>query len=319
MTKMPGKSVLDIWFEEPWRNVEKKDRVLRSQHPSDAEEEKRITFMRSLAKAMTQLEQLKNNEIGVPTYFGRGYVVEEYWGCAAPLRWYTITRVFEPYTIGPFTTSKDFYQYALDKTVDPKNVLDKCGPESKEYYIAVGARIILDIMVASLPLSIDAKAKDPQAETFAIRHNDLDMQNILVDDEGNVTGIIDWDGLMTVPECLGPTANPFFLRRDMLPKFSFSIAPFAYLALPKYREVYADEMSKHTDARYTLKSTWYQAVYAVLYEDADPYQVVEMVLKEIPEFKFMPTALLYTQLAKGWPIVESLLREKISQMFMADD
>jgi hypothetical protein len=40
-------------------------------------------------------------------------------------------------------------------------------------------------------------------ETFVLRHPDLDLQNILVDDDGNVTGNIDWDNCLAVPQCIG--------------------------------------------------------------------------------------------------------------------
>jgi hypothetical protein len=50
-----------------------------------------------------------------------------------------------------------------------------------------------------------------EKETFTIHHTDLDLQNIFVDDEGNVTGIIDWDKTFA--------AAPLFLQKDWLPDY----------------------------------------------------------------------------------------------------
>ncbi|KAF1943563.1 hypothetical protein EJ02DRAFT_464907 [Clathrospora elynae] len=58
----------------------------------------------------------------------------------------------------------------------------------------------------------------PTHETFVLRHDEFEFQNVLVDNDGNVTGIIDWDGYINVPRCIGYTSLSTFLRRDWLPE-----------------------------------------------------------------------------------------------------
>jgi len=44
------------------------------------------------------------------------------------------------------------------------------------------------------------KRSDSEAtESFTIHHNDIDLQNIQVDDDWNVTGTIDWDHSFVAP------------------------------------------------------------------------------------------------------------------------
>ncbi|KAJ8122096.1 hypothetical protein O1611_g9932 [Lasiodiplodia mahajangana] len=52
---------------------------------------------------------------------------------------------------------------------------------------------------------------------FVLTHPDLDMQNILVTEEGNICGIIDWEGVAVVPTCVGNLCYPSFLIRDWDP------------------------------------------------------------------------------------------------------
>jgi hypothetical protein len=51
------------------------------------------------------------------------------------------------------------------------------------FYNYTGIRKTLDVVLSQLAFN----ASEP--DTFAIYHPDLDLQNILVDHEGNVTGI----------------------------------------------------------------------------------------------------------------------------------
>lgn len=43
-------------------------------------------------------------------------------------------------------------------------------------------------------------AQEPE---FVLPHPDLDLQNILISPEGELRGIIDWDGVGAVPRCVG--------------------------------------------------------------------------------------------------------------------
>lgn len=69
-----------------------------------------------------------------------------------------------------------------------------------------------------LPRSFDARIEGgsycDMKETFSIAHDDLDLQNILVDHDGNVTGILDWDKATIRPHFLGWATVPMWIRGD---------------------------------------------------------------------------------------------------------
>ncbi|KAF4448121.1 hypothetical protein F53441_8437 [Fusarium austroafricanum] len=83
---------------------------------------------------------------------------------------------------------------------------------------------------------------------FVLCPPDFDSQNVLVDDKGNVTGIIDWDHCQTVPPRLGYAAYPGWLTRDWDPIMygwpditDFEDSPDA---LQRYRSHYNKELGK---------------------------------------------------------------------------
>ena len=67
-----------------------------------------------------------------------------------------------------------------------------------------------------LRLFVDWILCDNVEKPFVLCHPDLDLQNILVDNEGNVVGLIDWDGVATVPRSVG-CAYPKWITRDWNP------------------------------------------------------------------------------------------------------
>lgn len=54
-------------------------------------------------------------------------------------------------------------------------------------------------------------------ETFVLSLPDFDSQNIMIDERGNVTGIIDWDNVQTLPRFIGYSRFPGWITRDWDP------------------------------------------------------------------------------------------------------
>jgi hypothetical protein len=117
-------------------------------------------------------------------------------------------------------------------------------------------------------------------ETFTLRHNDLDLQNNLVDDEGNITGIIDWDGCLTLPRCIGSAAVPKFLRADWFPHRNLDRSPHMTWKLRAYRTQYASYLKDCgcQDAEYTEKSALYQAAIHAITSSMDFDELIIKVL-----------------------------------------
>ena len=72
---------------------------------------------------------------------------------------------------------------------------------------------ILQLLLSILP---DSTLGGPP---FTLRPPDFDSQNVLVDDGGTVTGIIDWDDVRTLPRQGGAAAYPAWLTVDWDPMF----------------------------------------------------------------------------------------------------
>ncbi|KAK3329701.1 hypothetical protein B0H66DRAFT_35093 [Apodospora peruviana] len=54
-------------------------------------------------------------------------------------------------------------------------------------------------------------------EGFVLAVPDFDSQNIMTDDQGNLTGLIDRDFVQTMPRCLGYSRYPGWITRDWNP------------------------------------------------------------------------------------------------------
>jgi RIO-like serine/threonine protein kinase len=51
-------------------------------------------------------------------------------------------------------------------------------------------------------------------DAFVLIHPDLDSQNVIVSENGELLGHIDWDGVAAWPKSLGNTRYPSWLTRD---------------------------------------------------------------------------------------------------------
>ncbi len=92
---------------------------------------------------------------------------------------------------------------------------------------------------------------DHKGQQFVLAHPDFDFQNILVNDDGTLSGILDWDGVAAVPLLVGCLRYPNWLIRDWDPvNYNWNVEanePKSYSGLPEntpgelvcYRAMYA--------------------------------------------------------------------------------
>jgi hypothetical protein len=71
----------------------------------------------------------------------------------------------------------------------------------------------------------------------------------LVDEKGNVTGIIEWDKTYTAPRCIGAVFSSMFLRSDWFPRYvnDLRIAPHMAWDQHRCREIYTAAMVVYTE------------------------------------------------------------------------
>ncbi|KAK4992152.1 hypothetical protein LTR50_001330 [Elasticomyces elasticus] len=101
--------------------------------------------------------------------------------------------------LGQYTDPKSFYTSVLDRRPEPPTVDGK------------GARKLLRLFLDWIPEPTDGR------EAFVLAHPDFDIQNFIVSEEGELRGIIDWDGVAAVPRSLGNESYPGWLTRDWDP------------------------------------------------------------------------------------------------------
>lgn len=181
-----------------------------------------------------------------------------------------------------------------------------------EYYTVRGNQVFFDIIFSQ------AVFRSSEPETFTIHHNDLDFQIILVEEDGNVTGIIDRDASYTAPRCIGAAAVPIFLRNDWFHRYAHDIrlTPHMGWNYQHYREVYAAAMFEagNPDAHFTLNSALYHSVFAVVTEFGDRYSLVETLLPELPDCR-VDARDFQIGLGLGWTAAEEMLKEQLPKIF----
>ena len=297
MKELPGKTACELWYDE------------HAEMPSPETEKKRLNFLHSLAGHMTELNKLRFDQVGMPQFNPRAEDFENYDDIEderLPVsKWFVwpFYDTFRAVERGPFASTQAYVHAGRNESNLPSDP-EKGKMLSEAQIELLGTSKFLDIVFSHPVFQTTPK------DTFALRHSDLDTQNILIDDTGNITGILDWDASLAMPRCVGHASVPHFLDRDWY-KDAIMNTPFLHWRAAHYRNIYAAALVEagNPDAMYTSKSQIYQAAFCALYEGGDKEDFMEHVLKEIPgqvdvnHCKFL--------LAKGCKITEAMLKTEI--------
>ena len=247
MSFIPGFTVSSMWFDKsgPTPLEDRRQRVLNS-----------------VAEAMAQLERFQFDKIGSLQFngdltsdgitIGPCYIWDEETGDNEDDEEKMAVKQLEP-----FNTSKSYLQYFLDNEVSPKHFRP----------LAHGCKKLLASMIRYLPSSTSDQCTGSESETFVLSIPDYDSQNIMIDERGNLTGIIDWDHVQSLPRFLGYSSFPGWITRDWdplmyhYPRIETEDSPEE---LEQYRQQYCHKMNQllqgKNDARFTMKSHIYEAV-----------------------------------------------------------
>jgi aminoglycoside phosphotransferase (APT) family kinase protein len=233
MSFVPGRPVSRVWFD---------DSVSRPR------EELRRSILASVARAMAQFSRLHG--------FDRiGSVMEAEEGSIS---------------IGPV------YEWREDD--DGSVVIEASGPfDSASAYLQARSRVeprpkdtlwsraeakVMDVLK-------DCLASLDSPEGFVLCPPDFDSQNIMVDEHGHVTGIIDWDLAQTMPRRAGYARYLSWITRDWDPLMygwpARADSEDSPAALERYRAYYNAELGKalrwRQDWRFTEMSHVVEAVW----------------------------------------------------------
>ncbi|KAL2756518.1 hypothetical protein ACRALDRAFT_2026580 [Sodiomyces alcalophilus JCM 7366] len=175
---VPGKSVSKAWF--------------KTTGPTSLEE-RRLRILKTLSGCIAQLSRFRFQKIGSLHSMEDGSLV------IGPCYDYHKNNdgTLRVVASGPFDTAASYLKEHRAKA-NTKSVW------------GISASKLTNAMIPYLP------AYD-STEGFVLCPPDFDSQNIMVDDEGNITGIIDWDHVQTLPQCVGYSIYPSWITRDWNP------------------------------------------------------------------------------------------------------
>jgi len=201
MSFLPGASLDRLWFDRTW-----------------ATEEMRMHVLGNLARTMSDLNTLRFNGIGSlkfdekGDFSGVGPVISQTEGDIFHPEFDVIDGIQTirwppPSAHGPFKTAKAFLLAGVE-ALEAEKGLSTIARNHRTADVAV-----LHFAIESIPerLTLD------DGDSFVVAHPNLDAQNILVDYDGNITGIIDWDGVQTMPRGYGFSCYPSWITRDWDP------------------------------------------------------------------------------------------------------
>ncbi|KAJ7814112.1 kinase-like protein, partial [Mycena olivaceomarginata] len=232
MERVKGTQLCKVWFDPVWFT-----------------EEHRKTVFRSLVSAMSQLRALEFSAIGsldFDTNTG-SHIVVPLLPSLADISNGNITET------GPYTT---VHAYLLGEIARQTT-----SAPSLDHKISLS---LLRMFAGALP---DTSLDGPP---FVLSMPDFNYQNIFVDDNGEVTGLIDWDDIFAGPRQGGYARYPSWITRDWDPLM------YGYPTIPSREELQEDspsalqafraeylaifEQVDLASARYTRDSHVYEAV-----------------------------------------------------------
>jgi len=225
MDFMPGTNLSKLWNDKNWISDLKRERIFEQ-----------------IARWMTELAALEFDQIGRLDWDATSdmYRVVPFPDESAFMR--DVQGYKEPDTpipFGPFNTAHSFL-FSL---------------------LSIRRHTSDSPMLAVLHLFLSALTDNTLGgPPFVLSHPDFDFQNVLVDDDGTITGIIDWDNVDIRPRQGAAAAYPMWLTVDWDPLFygwskdasSENNAVYDSPAeLANYRRAYLDAITRASSGKLT--------------------------------------------------------------------
>ena len=193
---------------------------------------------------------------------------------------------------GPFESTKAYLLAMLDK---PKDT-----PKKQEWTKAELA--LLHQAIDSIPQSLDI------SQTFSLGHPYFNYQNIFINDEGDITGLVEWDGVHTLPRALGFARYPSWIMRDWEPpeygyNKSDSRGEDSPAQLISYRREYAAKIAglHLPEANYSVDDTRLSQILEAIDIAVDDTDSRPWIIQRLLEFAFDGNVpFTFPEFSKAW-------------------
>jgi len=221
-----GKPLDEQWSDESW-----------------VTEDKRLKVLAQLARMTAGLHNLQFDKIGALAFDAHGqYDSVSHIEAVVDVNIDGVADCFTESTSGgPFDTTEEYLR-------DDWDDLSGCADWRR------ADLAIMEIALETIPADMAGDGY------FTLSHPDYNYQNIFVDDDAKVTGIIDWDGIQTAPRGLGCARYPSWITRDWDPgMYGYGVSGCRNEDSPeelsRYRQHYAAEFEKHNLPGYNPNET----------------------------------------------------------------
>ncbi|KAL6409801.1 hypothetical protein AUP68_06198 [Ilyonectria robusta] len=230
MSFIPGKPVSQVWFDGPG---------------TLAREDLRLRILTSLSQTMAQFSCMVFDKMGSIMDDGSGSTI-----IGPSYDWHEKEDGrLQVAVSGPFDSLSAFLHENPIASSD-KNVWDKA--EAK----------VMEVIMGLLP-TLDSPPG------FVLCPPYFDSQNVLVNDEGTVTGLVDWDLAQTMPRFMGYARYPGWITRDWDPLMygwpKMAESEDSPEILERYRAYYNTELGKalkwQGDWKFTERSHIAEAIW----------------------------------------------------------
>lgn len=226
MDFLRGKPVWQGWFD--------------NEASISTREQFRARCLQTIAAAMVQLSQFKLDRSGSLRFDSDGRPMDV--AAARVPDWLAeqdimlgLANSAEGYPFcekGPMTDPASSFLFMLNR----RGIREKDGP-----YVR-GINEIIPLFTTWLLEKVES-VNDSRGQ-FVLAHPDFAFQNFLVEDDGTLCGIIDWDGVAAVPLSVGCLKYPDWLMKDWHPEYDYRPENIGQDAnspqeLATYRNMYA--------------------------------------------------------------------------------
>ena len=310
-----GVKAADVWYD---RLDDGDDDFENADLPSEDCYNKRKTFLASLARAMAELRSLQFDKIGILNF---DQLDADGNPTVGPSWHWQINSDTLPEDLDTDQALREQPVFDSSQDLFLSGLRDKWVYDDLEPGRVTATYHILNALFRTSTFADSIGARDHK-DTFVLRHDDLDFQNIFCDPEtGEVTGIIDWERTSTVPRCIGYTSLPIFLLHDWFPDYSLYSATHPPYSLDSYRDIYAAAMIQATgvqgDGKYTSKSAMYQAAYAAFYGSPAGGSIrhfVRSVLRTVPALCRVDIDEYLDWLGENWATAGEFICNKLPEI-----